>query len=404
MGTVESKSILAANFGPALLPVIDLTESIDANKGKKITIDIIKAYIEGSFNAKVYHGRPSGNQAYTLTQTGYTALLTNHIFILEFQTSNSSDDPTLNISGLGANNIKIFDETLGSPDYRNLTTGEIQAGLHYLIGWEDTGGGFWKILNYKAETSKVSSAEKGATNGVATLGADGKIPEAQLPSLAITDVIPAADASLALFCANTVSGHSIQKGDVVIINGATPAEYYMFTGGDPGDPADYIQTSISRPQWSSIQGIPAASTSLAGIVQLVNTLNSTDTTKALTAAMGKSLADNKADKLNIIAETNLEDGNTFFSLSGDHWKTIIKLYLNDNLTETIDFDAGQEGLIYEVQIRTGDNGYTNVGWAANVKSKDNVPILIPDNGGTHIYTVYHDGTGYWVEPQYDETV
>jgi len=43
----------------------------------------------------------------------------------------------------------------------------------------------------------IQSSEKGAANGVATLGADGKIPDAQIPNLAIIDIITSAEATLA---------------------------------------------------------------------------------------------------------------------------------------------------------------------------------------------------------------
>ena len=45
---------------------------------------------------------------------------------------------------------------------------------------------------------KLDAAEKGAANGVATLGAGGKIPEGQLPSIAITDVFTVASQSAML--------------------------------------------------------------------------------------------------------------------------------------------------------------------------------------------------------------
>lgn len=56
---------------------------------------------------------------------------------------------------------------------------------------------------------RIKLSEKGAANGVATLDASGKVPDAQLPDLAITDTFDAADeaAMLAL---------TAQKGDVAL--------------------------------------------------------------------------------------------------------------------------------------------------------------------------------------------
>lgn len=56
---------------------------------------------------------------------------------------------------------------------------------------------------------RIAATEKGAANGVATLGADSKIPEAQLPAIAITDV--SVVASQAAMLALTA-----EKGDVAV--------------------------------------------------------------------------------------------------------------------------------------------------------------------------------------------
>jgi hypothetical protein len=59
------------------------------------------------------------------------------------------------------------------------------------------------------QTNKVSSSNVGAANGVASLGADGKIPSSQIPAIAITDtfVVSSQSAMLAL---------SADVGDVAI--------------------------------------------------------------------------------------------------------------------------------------------------------------------------------------------
>lgn len=44
-----------------------------------------------------------------------------------------------------------------------------------------------------AFAEKISGVERGAANGVATLGEDAKIPESQLPAIAITDTFPVDD-------------------------------------------------------------------------------------------------------------------------------------------------------------------------------------------------------------------
>jgi len=78
--------------------------------------------------------------------------------------------------------------------------------------------------------AKIDSSEKGANNGVATLGASGKIPSAQIPAIAITEVFTAAD--IAARDALTVgSGDGeIQEGDVVIVTDAS-ADPNVTSGG-----------------------------------------------------------------------------------------------------------------------------------------------------------------------------
>jgi hypothetical protein len=68
---------------------------------------------------------------------------------------------------------------------------------------------------------KIASSEKGTANGVATLGAGGKIPSSQIPAIAITEVFVAAD--IAARDALTIgSGDGeIQEGDVVVVTDAS---------------------------------------------------------------------------------------------------------------------------------------------------------------------------------------
>jgi hypothetical protein len=59
-------------------------------------------------------------------------------------------------------------------------------------------------------TDAIPSSQKGAANGVATLGADTKIPSAQLPAIAITDTfVVASEAAM-------IALSSAEKGDVAV--------------------------------------------------------------------------------------------------------------------------------------------------------------------------------------------
>jgi len=63
----------------------------------------------------------------------------------------------------------------------------------------------------------VATAEKGAPNGVATLDGNSKIPNAQLPSNAVTSVTTSANNEVALF--NGVSGTQIKRSNKLLPNG-----------------------------------------------------------------------------------------------------------------------------------------------------------------------------------------
>jgi len=57
--------------------------------------------------------------------------------------------------------------------------------------------------------AKIPASEKGAANGVATLGAGGKIPESQIPAVAITDVFTVASQAAMLSL-------SAERGDIAV--------------------------------------------------------------------------------------------------------------------------------------------------------------------------------------------
>ena len=83
-----------------------------------------------------------------------------------------------------------------------------------------------------ATAGLVPTSQKGANNGVATLGSDGKIPTTQLPALAVNDtfVVGSQAAQLAL---------TAQAGDIAIRTdlGVT----YVHNGGTAGTIADWTE-------------------------------------------------------------------------------------------------------------------------------------------------------------------
>ena len=83
----------------------------------------------------------------------------------------------------------------------------------------------------------VPTSQKGAANGVATLDANSKIPSAQLPAIAITDVFVVADITARDALTVGSGDGEVQEGDVAVVTDASddPAvdaggASYIYTG------------------------------------------------------------------------------------------------------------------------------------------------------------------------------
>lgn len=85
---------------------------------------------------------------------------------------------------------------------------------------------------FDALALKIDATEKAAANGIATLGADSKIPSAQLPAIAITDTFTVANeaAMLAL---------TAQTGDVAVRTDTN--ETYILSGANPAVLGDWTK-------------------------------------------------------------------------------------------------------------------------------------------------------------------
>lgn len=88
--------------------------------------------------------------------------------------------------------------------------------------------------------------QKGAANGVASLGPDGKIPSAQIPALAITrvEVVNSESAQLALA--------DMEIGDVVVRTDISKT--FIHNGGTSGTMADYTELLSPPPPVISVNG------------------------------------------------------------------------------------------------------------------------------------------------------
>lgn len=89
-----------------------------------------------------------------------------------------------------------------------------------------------------ADALRILLTEKGAANGVATLGADSKIPSAQLPSLAIGETFTVASQAAML----ALSGAS--RGDMAVRTDLDPDGIFWLTSDSPGTLADWLRVNL----------------------------------------------------------------------------------------------------------------------------------------------------------------
>lgn len=71
------------------------------------------------------------------------------------------------------------------------------------------------------DNTKIPLTQKGAANGVATLDANSKIPSAQLPAIAITDVFSVADIAARDALVIGTGDGEVQEGDVALVTDAS---------------------------------------------------------------------------------------------------------------------------------------------------------------------------------------
>ena len=124
-----------------------------------------------------------------------------------------------------------------------------------------------------SEVGAIPTTEKGAANGVATLGEDSKVPAEQLPSL---DYVPNSEKGAASGVATLGTDGKVPTGQLPAMNYApsTHASQHATGGSDPITPASIGAAAASHNQ--------AASTITAGTFAAtdVKAMNGTDYTTA----------------------------------------------------------------------------------------------------------------------------
>ena len=173
---------------------------------------------------------------------------------------NNSNNPNSNMTGW-----RIYNGSGLIVD--NLTTNDGNKALSAKQG---------KVL----QDNKLEENKVGVANGVASLDANTKVPVSQLPN-ASTTAIGAVQLNNTLTSASTTQALSAAQGKVLQDSKLEANKVGVANG----------VASLDANTKVPVAQLPDASTTAIGAVQLNNTLTSSSTSQALTAAQGKIIAD-----------------------------------------------------------------------------------------------------------------
>jgi len=153
--------------------------------------------------------------------------------------------------------------------------------------------------------TKVNNSEKGAANGVATLGADSKLTASQIPAIAITDtfVVASEAAMLALTC---------EQGDVAVRTDVSKS--YILVSGLPSVLANWQELLTPMSPVQSVNG-------QTGVVVLSTSDISEGTNKYYVTATARG---------DIIA-SSIVDGDTTHAPDGNSVFDALALKANDSI-------------------------------------------------------------------------
>lgn len=220
----------------------------------------------------------------------------------------------------------------------------------------------------------IPLASRDAIDGVAPLDSNRLIPVANLPRITNVDT---AD-KLTTIRSIGISGDATWS---VNFDGSENISSIL-TLSDTGVIANAYGNSITVPvitvdSKGRITGVTnttirSASTAQTGVVQLNDTLTSTNTTQALTAAQGKALNDTKQDNLGFVPENSANKGvaNGYCDLDASGLVPAIRLpsYVDDILeyANLAAFPAvGESGKIY-IAINSGGTTTKQYRWSGSI--------------------------------------
>ena len=298
-------------------------------------------------------------------------------------------------SGLSATDAQgAIDELASDLGSANTAIGTIQSDISEIQS---------DIIDIQGDISDIQSnyiplTQKGAANGVATLGADQKIPASQIPAMAITETFVVADeaARLAL---------DAQIGDVAIQTDVSKT--YILQGSDPTESADWVELQTPASPVQSVNG-------QVGIVVLDSddvaegsaNLYFTDA-RARTAAVLNTLAGSETDQAPSVAAVNTALAGKLSAVVEDTSPVLGGTLNTDgrNIIGGLNLATASEDLVERTQVYSATlnaSGNTTINLGGKTPAIIEYAIGIPSGTSQKIGTliISYDGTTKQINEQY----
>ena len=252
------------------------------------------------------------------------------------------------------------------------------------------------------EANYIQNAEKAVANGVATLGADGKVPDSQLPAVKLNNVyiVNTLTEMYELTTTGEASTDGVIEGDTVIVDGI--AKNYIakvpIPAGTLGTAADYHQLAQADSGVTSVNGDAGPSVTLTtnNIGEHANNLYYTDAraTSAANAAIAAHIDDNQtssgllwsSDKINTMingivtasvqsVNSQNPDASGNVSLTTSNILEGVNQYYTDSKVQTV---IANSNLDYLSNVGSASAGqylkFDGVNWSGGSVNGSNVKI------------------------------
>ena len=267
---------------------------------------------------------------------------------------------------LGSGNIDITKSDVGLPladntsdDSKSVLSSTKLTTPRYINGVNFDGTSNITI-NAVDSTPRIAVSEKAQANGVATLGSDGKVPNNQIPALAISETFPVSSQDQMLALSQAYQGDVAIRSDI--------SKSFILRVLPSSVLANWNELLTPTSAVTSVNGQVGVVTLSKSDVGLSNVDNTSDANKPISTAQqtALNLKENSANKQNSLAA----DGTNTFYPTVTAVNAGLALKSNDNAVVHL---AGTETI-------TGVKTFNDISAVTNYKSSTN-NVIISDNAG-----------------------